>query len=139
MRVRSFSCAKGQQAPKIKPVNIQSRTLKEQLIWNSVINEKFNIYLYSCKTETVIFVAAKHEKPNMAVTYICINISTSIWTFGMQYHKNQTGKKLKYSSKFLAHIKNICNHGHNNFLMFHQISHPSLEKRSMIVSNKHGI
>ena len=118
MRVRSFSCAKGQQAPKIKPVNIQSRTLKEQLIWNSVINEKFNIYLYSCKTETVIFVAAKHEKPNMAVTYICINISTSIWTFGMQYHKNQTGKKLKYSSRFLAHIKNICNHGHNILITF---------------------
>ena len=62
--VRSFSFAKGQQFFKIKPVNIQSRSLRT-LIKTSA-NMELSIYtkpyLYSYKTETAIFIPTKHKK-----------------------------------------------------------------------------
>ena len=71
--VRSSSLAKHQQTFEIKPVlNIQSRssrTLKKgtPADMERSIYLKPYIYLYSCKTETAIFIATKHEKTIMTV------------------------------------------------------------------------
>ena len=70
--VTYFSFPKDQQTFKIKPVNMQSRSpktlMKKDLqISISVVTLNSNIYLYSYKTETVIFIASKHEKTIMAV------------------------------------------------------------------------
>ena len=74
--VRSSSLAKGQQTFKIKPVNIQSRSSSRTLIKRTPADMELSIYLkpyiylYSYKTETVIFIATKHEKTIMAVIFV---------------------------------------------------------------------
>ena len=72
--VRSFSFAKDQQAFEIKPVNIQSRSLKTlvikrtsaALLLNSVITPNLNIYLHNYLIESA-FIATKNEKTIIAV------------------------------------------------------------------------
>ena len=84
------------------------------MISNSVTTQNCNIYFYNYQTETAIFIATKHEK--------------QLWQLHLSFHKyflyfellasntikNETRKKfkkllkinlVKYSSKFLAHIK----------------------------------
>ena len=72
--VRSFSFAKGQQAFEniYKQVSIQSGSPKKEqlLIWNSETTQNLNIYLYNYQTETVTFLATKHEKTIMICSYL---------------------------------------------------------------------
>ena len=87
------------------------------LIWNSKLTQHLNICLYNCQTETAIFIGTGHEKIIMAFSYLNfykyflhfeLLVSNTIKNETRKKFKNLLGTNLvKYSSKFLAHIKNI--------------------------------
>ena len=71
-----FICKGPTSFRKYKPVNMRiyvtvKITQKERLlIWNSDITQNLKIYLYDCRIERAIFLAAKHEKTIMGCSYL---------------------------------------------------------------------
>ena len=93
-------------------------TQKEHLlIWNSETAQNLNIYLYNYLTETATFLATNYEKNNYGMQLFIfykyflhfeLLVSNTIKNETRKKFKNLLGTNLvKYSSKFLAHIKNI--------------------------------
>ena len=91
------------------------------MIWNSVITQNLSIYPYNYQTKTSIFIATKHEKTNY-----CSFLNFHKYFLGFEFLASNTIKDerrkkfknlfginlVKYSSKFLAHIKrNLCHTG----------------------------
>ena len=54
---------------KCKPLRIIQQK-EHLLIWNSKTNQNLNIYLHNYQTETIIFLATKHEKTITACSYL---------------------------------------------------------------------
>ena len=91
---------------KIKPVNVQSISSADMEL---SIYPKLNIYLYSYKTKTTVFIATTHEKTITAVILTNISFILNFWPVILQkWNKEKIQKftnSVKYSSEFLAFIK----------------------------------
>ena len=56
--------------PNPRSPQITQAAKRALMLWNSVISNYINIYLYIYKTETAIFIIAKHEKNNYDGSYL---------------------------------------------------------------------
>ena len=66
---------------KIKPVNVQSISSADMEL---SIYPKLNIYLYSYKTKTTVFIATTHEKTITAVILTNISFILNFWPVILQ-------------------------------------------------------
>ena len=104
---------------KIKPVNVQSispTTLIKRVSADMELSiyPKLNIYLYSYKTKTTVFIATTHEKTITAVILTNISFILNFWPVILQKWNKENIQKftnsVKYSSEFLAFIKKHLGH-----------------------------
>ena len=102
-------------------------------MWNSTITKNLSIYPCNFQTEKAIFIAPKHEKNNYGSYLNFYKCFLHFEFLASNTTKNETKDKfknllginlVKYSSKFLAHIKKHSGHTgtptnvQNNFINF---------------------
>ena len=102
------------KAVKILVKIIQDLIKRTSEISNLVTTQNRNIYFYNYQTETAIFIATKHEKQLRQLHLGFYKCFLYFELLASNTIKNETRKKfkklleinlVKYSSKFLAHIK----------------------------------